>query len=108
MLLWFLQGVKLALNYSITIVALDNYFPRLSIPNAIASFYSYLKVTRDDAPAKIKVNKVTTSAIKRVSDDKGSVIKPSIGEQFYHTGVKVLGFNPYKLYTQLLIQLKIG
>ena len=86
------------LNYSITIVALDNYFPRLSIPNAIASFHSYLKVTRDNTPAKIKVNKVTTSAVKRASDDEGSVIKPGVGEQFCHTGIKVLGFNPCKLH----------
>ena len=87
------------LNYSITIVALDDCFPRLSIPNTTASFHSYLKVTRDNTPAKIKVNKVTTSAIKRVSNNKGSVVKPSVGKQFYHAGVKVLGFNPYKLYT---------
>ena len=108
MLLQFLQGVKLALNYSITIVALDNYFPRLSVPNTTVSFYSCLEVARDDTPAKIKVNKVTASAVKRVSDDKGSVVKSGVGEQFCHAGVKVLGFNPYKLYTQLLIQLKIG
>ena len=87
------------LNYSITIVALDNYFPRLSIPNATASFHSYLKVARDNTPAKIKVDKVTTSAVKRASDNKGSVIKSSVGKQSYHTGVKVLGFNPYKLDT---------